>query len=87
MIYLYIIIIYIYINDFIYFMNNCEKNNFIHLQIKHNRCKWNNRKMSSLQQGSRFLPFSNNNIQRKQLSMQGIRKIWNLFLELLLKIY
>ncbi|KOX70304.1 Angiomotin [Melipona quadrifasciata] len=27
--------------------------------------------MSSLQQGSRFLPFSNNNIQRKQLSMQG----------------
>ncbi|XP_043527138.1 angiomotin-like protein 1 isoform X1 [Frieseomelitta varia] len=27
--------------------------------------------MSSVQQGSRFLPFSNNNIQRKQLSMQG----------------
>ncbi|XP_012225084.1 serine-rich adhesin for platelets-like [Linepithema humile] len=27
--------------------------------------------MSSLQQGSRFLPFSNNNLQRKQLSMQG----------------
>ncbi|XP_011140083.2 uncharacterized protein LOC105183552 isoform X1 [Harpegnathos saltator] len=28
-------------------------------------------KMSSLQQGNRFLPFSNNNLQRKQLSMQG----------------
>lgn len=27
--------------------------------------------MSSLQQGNRFLPFSNNNLQRKQLSMQG----------------
>ncbi|XP_047354039.1 uncharacterized protein LOC124950769 isoform X2 [Vespa velutina] len=27
--------------------------------------------MSSIQQSGRFLPFSNNNIQRKQLSMQG----------------
>ncbi|XP_012537833.2 uncharacterized protein LOC105837521 [Monomorium pharaonis] len=27
--------------------------------------------MSSLQQGNRFLPFSNSNLQRKQLSMQG----------------
>lgn len=43
--------------------------------------------MSSLQQGSRFLPFSNNNIQRKQLSMQGIRKnLKFVFRTLLLKI-
>lgn len=27
--------------------------------------------MSSLQQRNRFLPFTNNNLQRKQLSMQG----------------